>query len=108
MFKDKVFKGGAGLPISVDSRGGSLGGAPAYTDANAADDYLTRDSIMDAQDARDSIFGKKNDKKRSWIPKKVRFNMYLRRKNFPRRQTRSPAATSSSSPSSFFLIFSIN
>jgi hypothetical protein len=70
MFLNKSLKGGAGLPISVDSRGGSLG-AVGYTDANAADNYLSRDSIMDAQDARDSICMSKTKNKLSWIPKKV-------------------------------------
>jgi hypothetical protein len=70
MFKNKSFKAGSGLPISVDSRGGAAGGA-VYTNANAAENYLDRDSIMDAQDARDSIFKVKMEKEKSWIPKKV-------------------------------------
>lgn len=69
MFKTNILKGGGGLPISVDSRGGSVGAS--YIDVHANENYLSRDSIMDAQDARDSIFLNKNTNTKSWINKKV-------------------------------------
>ena len=70
MFKTNILKGGGGLPISVDSRGGSVAGA-SYIDVHGNENYLSRDSIMDAQDARDSIFLNKKTNKTSWINKKV-------------------------------------
>lgn len=70
MFKTKSLKGGGSLPISVDSRGGSIAG-PAYADVNATENYLNRDSIMDLNDPAYNAYLSKRANKQSWIPKKV-------------------------------------
>jgi len=77
MLKPKIFNGGAGLPIFADSRGGSQGGAGyPHPDDNGAGNSLSRDSMLDAEDARDSIFISKMAKKQSRLPKKVRFTCH--------------------------------
>jgi hypothetical protein len=75
MLKHKLFKGDAGLPISVDSRGGFLGGA-GHPDVHGVGSPLSRDSILEADDARDSIFISEMAKRQSFLPKKARFSYH--------------------------------